>query len=105
MPFSKHQSLDRLANKMLNQTNLMHKLADLAGRKNYPGKLKRLEKKVQEELELWERKESSPKLLDLKKDLNFIQSQMDQTDYNKERIDLLTTKYSISYGEIGRSSI
>lgn len=105
MSFSKHKSLDRVADKMLNQSNLMYKLADLANRKNYPGKLKKLEEKVQEELKLWERKEPTAKLLDLKKDMNFIQSQRNETNPDKERVDLLITKYSISYGKIGGSSV
>ena len=105
MLYSKHKGLNKVADRMLNQTNLMHKLANLAGRKNYPGKLKKLEEKIQTQLELWERKEPSAKLADLKKDLNFIKSQTDQTSLNKQKIDILITKYSIGYGESNRSSI
>lgn len=105
MLYSKHRSLDRIADKMLNQTNLMHKLANLAGRKNYPGKLKKLQEKIQAEVELWERKEPSAKLNDLRKDLNFVQSQIDQAVTDKDKIDQLISKYSISYGESNRGPI
>lgn len=105
MLYSKHRSLDRVADKMLTQTNLMHKLVDLAGRKNYPGKLRKLQEKIQTEIELWIRKEPSAKLADLKKDQNFVQSQLNETVTDKERIDQLITKYSIGYGESNRSTV
>ena len=104
MLYSNNKGLDRIADKMLTQTNLMHKLADLAGRKNYPGKLRKLQEKIQTEIELWIRKGPSAKLADLKKDQNFVQSQLNETVTDKERIDQLITKYSIGYGESNRST-
>jgi hypothetical protein len=45
------------------------------------------------------RKGESARLEDLKKDLTFVQKQQQEPFFDKERIDILTNKYSIGYGE------
>lgn len=99
----KYSSLESFANDVLNRNESFDKLVNIAGKKDYPGKLKRIKNKVEEEMELWVRKGSTSKLDDLKKDLDFIESVVDYSEIEKERIDLLASKYSIGYGEVKRN--
>ena len=96
---SKQDNLERAATKLLNSYKMFDQLREMGNRKNYPSKLKKLEEKLISELELWERKGPSARLADLKKDKAFIDKQKEEPFFDKERIDLLTNKYSISYGE------
>jgi len=91
--FNKQEGLNRTANKLVKQLDQFEKLKEIANRKNYPYKVKMLHSKIQEEHDLWARKQSSAKLLDLKKDLKFIESQLDSSTLDKERVDLLVKKY------------
>jgi len=100
----KFSNIDKTTNSLLSRYDKLKGLADLAGRKDYPGKVKRIQKKIVEEVELWSRKGPSAKLNDLNKDLKFIESQTDYDNLDKDQIDLLATKYSIGYGEVKRSS-
>lgn len=91
--FNKQAGVNRTANKLVKQLDQFEKLKEIANRKNYPYRVKTLQIKIQEEYDLWSRKGPSAKLLDLKKDLIFIQSQLNESNLNKERIDLLIGKY------------
>jgi hypothetical protein len=96
---SKQDNLERAATKLLNDLSKFDQLRELGNRKHYPSKLKKLDEKITSELELWERKGPSARLSDLRKDAAFIKKQKEEPIFDKERIDLLTNKYSISYGE------
>ena len=96
---SKLGNLERAATKLLSDLSKFDQLKELGNRKNYPSKLKKLDEKIVSELELWERKGPSARLTDLQKDKAFIDKQKEAPFFDKERIDLLTNKYSISYGE------
>ena len=96
---SKRGSLEDAATKLLNDLSKFEQLKELGNRKNYPHKLNKLEEKLKDEIDLWERKKPSAKLEDLKKDLTFVLSQKEVPFFNKERIDLLTDKYSTGYGK------
>lgn len=96
---SKQSNLERAATKLLNEYNKFDQLRELGNRKNYPNKLRKLEERLTEDISFWERKGPSARLDDLTKDMKFVQLQLEQTVYDKERIDLLTNKYSIGYGE------
>ncbi len=91
--FNKQAGINKTANKLVKQLDQFEKLKEIANRKNYPYRIKTLHTKIQEEYDLWSRKGPSAKLLDLKKDLIFIQSQLNESNLNKERIDLLVGKY------------
>lgn len=99
MKLNKQYGLNKVANKMVKQLDKFQQLRDVANRSNYSHKLKKLHEKLIDEVDLWERKDPSNKLLDLKKDLTFIESQINQTDLNRGKIDLLAEKYSIGYGK------
>ncbi len=88
-------NLESLSNKLLEKDSYFQKLKNLSASKNYPYKLKKIREKLLEELQLWERKNPSAKLLDLKKDLNFLDTQTDEKNLDKYRIDILSQKYSI----------
>lgn len=96
---SKHDNLERAATKLLKNHSMFQQLKELGDRKNYPSKLKKLEEKLISEVDLWKRKGESARLEDLKKDLTFVQKQQQEPFFDKERIDILTNKYSIGYGE------
>lgn len=96
---NKLDNLERAATKLLSELSKFDQLKELGNRKNYPSKLKKLEDKIVSELELWQRKGPSARLTDLQKDKAFIDKQKEEPFFDKERIDLLTNKYSISYGE------
>lgn len=91
----KHLGLTRIANSYVARLEQSQKLKEIANRNNYPHKVKLLREKITQEHNFWSQKKNSSekKLLDLKKDLIFIDSQTNTSDYNKERIDLLMSKY------------
>jgi hypothetical protein len=82
----------KIANTQVNRLEQFDKLKEIANRSNYPHKVKQLTIRITEEFNFWSKKSHSNKLEDLKKDLNFIQSQVNETT-NKSRIDLLMEKY------------
>lgn len=96
---SKNKHLNKLADSLLKNDDLFQKLKSLGARKNYTSKLQKLEKKISQQVELFERKEHTGKLVDLKKDLKFVLTQLSSGDVDKGRVDLLANKYSIDYGE------
>ena len=85
-------NLGRLADKLVSDSNRFKKLQEFGNRKNYPNKVEQLRKKIEEQYNLFLKKESSSKLLDLKRDLDFINTQTN-TNFNKEKIDSLVGKY------------
>lgn len=91
----KHLGLTRIANGYVARLEQSQKLKEIANRNNYPHKVKLLREKITQEYNFWSQKKNSSekKLVDLKKDLIFIDSQTSMSDYNKERIDLLMSKY------------
>jgi hypothetical protein len=84
----------KIANTQVNRLEQFDKLKEIANRNNYPHKIKQLTARITEEFNFWSKKNHSNKLEDLKKDLNFIQSQVNETT-NKSRIDLLMEKYGL----------
>jgi hypothetical protein len=94
----KYLGLTRVANSYVDRLDKFEKLKEVANRKNYPYKVKLLHKKISEEFDFWDQKKNSSekKLEDLKKDLIFIESQINISDFNKERIDLLMSKYGFN---------
>lgn len=91
----KRDSYSNLASKYIDRLDRADKLRAIANRTNYPYKLKKLSEKVQSEHDFWMEKNSTERLLDLKKDLTFIQQQ--QTNLtSKERVDLLMEKYGLN---------
>jgi hypothetical protein len=99
-----YNHLDKTTNKLLRDLELMQKLSSIAGKKDYPGKLRRIREKLIEEINLFEKKNHPQRLQDLKKDLIFVDSQRDAETLNKERIDELVTKYNIGYGETRKTN-
>lgn len=98
-----YNHLNSTANKLLRDIELRQKLSEIAGRKDYPGKLRRIREKIVDEINLFEKKNPSPRLEDLRKDLIFVDSQRDKESYDKERIDELLNKYNISYGKSSKT--
>lgn len=96
-------SLEQATTKLLSRLDQFSKLREIANKKSYPYKVNRIHAKVLEEYKFWTQKQSkevfTAKLVDLKRDLIFIESQLNTTNLNRERIDLLAEKYSISYGK------
>jgi len=84
----------KIANTQVNRLEQFDKLKEIANRNNYPHKVKQLTIRITEEFNFWSKKNHSNKLEDLKKDLNFIQSQVNETT-NKSRVDLLMEKYGL----------
>lgn len=91
----KHLGLSRIADSYVTRLEQSDKLKKIANRNNYPYKVKLLHEKISQELDFWNQKKisSEKKLVDLDKDLIFIESQINVSDFNKERIDLLMSKY------------
>lgn len=87
-----------MANGYVNRLEQAQKLKEIANRKNYPHKVKLLYEKISTEYDFWNQKENSSeqKLDDLNRDLIFIESQINISEFNKDRIDLLMTKYGCS---------
>lgn len=96
MKHLKQLGLSKITNKLVGNLEQLNKLKEIANRKNYPYRVKQLHSRIQEEYDLWNKKEPSQKLLDLKKDLTFIQSQLNESVLNKDRIDVLIEKYGLS---------
>ncbi len=97
MKFNKQDNLEKAATKLLNSRRMFDQLKELGNRNNYPAKVKKLEERIKSEIELWERKGPSARLVDLQKDMSFIEKQKGDPFFDKEKIDQLTNKYSISY--------
>jgi hypothetical protein len=89
-----NRSLNKVADKLINDSDRFKRLQELGNRKNYPNKVKRLTAKITEEYDFWSKKNPSQKLEDLKKDLTFIQSIKEPT-LSKDRIDTLMEKYGL----------
>jgi len=91
----KQLGLNRTANSYVNRLEQSQKLKEIANRKNYPYKVKLLCEKISSEYDFWNQKEnpSEQKLVDIDRDLTFIESQINVSEFNKERIDLLMSKY------------
>lgn len=87
--------LTRVANSYVHRLEQIEKLKEIANRKNYPHKVKVLHKRIEEEYSFWKQKQNPPieKLLDLEKDLTFIETQINISELKKEKIDLLMSKY------------
>jgi len=91
----KRLGLTRIADSYVTRLEQSDKLKKIANKNNYPYKVKLLHEKISQELDFWNQKKisSEKKLVDLDKDLIFIESQINISDFNKERIDLLMIKY------------
>ena len=81
---------------MVERLDSFDKLKQIANKNNYPQKIKRLFERLTEERSFWLRKGSSPRLLDIEKDLNFILSQVGEERIDKVKVDLLIQKYPIN---------
>ncbi len=92
-------NLTKLTDKLLNDHSKFDQLRAIANKKNYPHKVKLLHNRIQEEFNFWLKKNPTNKLDDIKRDLIFIESQVNSENLNKDRIDLLTEKYNIGYGK------
>lgn len=94
----KHLGLTRAANSYVNRLDQSQKLREIANRNNYPYKVKLLLEKISQQYSFWNQKANpaEQKLEDIKRDLIFIESQINASELNKERIDLLTSKYGIN---------
>jgi len=94
----KQLGLSKVANSYVNRLEQAQKLREIANRKNYPHKVKLLYEKISDEYDFWNQKEnpSEQKLVDIDRDLTFIESQINVSEFNKERIDLLMSKYGCS---------
>lgn len=91
----KQLGLSKVANSYVNRLDQAKKLREIANRSNYTYKVKVLWERVSSEYDFWNQKEnpSEQKLADVDRDLIFIESQINQSEFNKERIDLLMSKY------------
>ena len=85
-------NLTKLTDKLLNDQSKFDQLRAIANRKNYPNKVQQLTSKIQEQYEFFLKKTPTPRLLDLKRDLDFILTQTN-SEFNKEKIDNLVAKY------------
>jgi hypothetical protein len=94
----KHLGLTRIANSYVDRLSQSQKLKEIANRKNYPYKVKLLHQKISEEYDFWQQKQNpvKQKLEDLERDLIFVESQINVSEFNKERIDLLMSKYGLT---------
>jgi hypothetical protein len=99
---SKHD-LERKATELLKSLSKFDQLKELGNRNHYPSKLKKLEEKIGSELDFWKRKGPSARLSDLERDMDIVQKQKKELFIDKEKIDLLTSKYSISYEQTRNS--
>lgn len=101
---SNRKSLESVADKLLRDYEKFSRLKELGNRNHYPTKLKKLEERLISEINFWSKKNPSPMLEDLKKDLTFVEKQKEVPFLDKERIDLLTNKYSIGYDQSNRTT-
>lgn len=94
----KHLGLTRIADNYVERLEQAQKLKDIANRANYSHKVKVLYTKIKEEHIFWHQKQNPPKekLLDLDRDLIFVESQLNTVAIDKSRIDLLMNKYGCS---------
>ena len=96
-------NLNRAGDKLISRLDQFSMLREIANKRNYSYKVDQIHKKVSEEYEFWTRKQSTNvsifKLVDLKEDLKYIETQLNATDINKHRVDILAEKYNISYAE------
>lgn len=92
----KYSKLEELSDKLLERDNYFRKLKSISLKGNYTKRILLLKERINQELDLWRRKNPSAKLLDLEKDLNFLESQKDDKNLDKFRIDILSEKYSIN---------
>lgn len=92
----KYYKLEELSDKLLERDNYFRKLKSISLKGNYTKRILLLKERINQELDLWRRKNPSAKLLDLEKDLNFLESQKDDKNLDKFRIDILSEKYSIN---------
>lgn len=92
----KSKYLEKFANELVKKDDMFTQLKKLGNKKNYPYKLQRLQEKISTEVELFERKNHTQKLVDLQKDLKFVLSQISSQDIDKTRVDELAIKYSIN---------
>lgn len=93
----KSKKLEMVASGLLRQADKLQQLREFGNRKNYAYKVKQLATKLQEQYDFYSKKNSSSLFVDVKKDLIFIQSQLNEINFNKEKIDLLVKKYNIGY--------
>lgn len=93
----KRTGLLRVANSYVRQLDQSSKLREIATRRNYPAMLKTLYEKVTAESTFWNNKQTAhrEKLLDLKKDLIFIETQKALQIVDKDRVNLLLIKYGL----------
>lgn len=91
------QGLEKLANDYLSRMDQSQKLREIANKKNYKSKLTALQTKISGELEFWNKKQyqSVERVVDLKKDLTFVESQLTSSDITKDRVDVLIAKYGL----------
>lgn len=91
----KQLGLTRIANGYVNRLDQAKKLKEIANRNNYPHKVKLLHEKISGQYDFWNQKQNpdKQKLADIDRDLIFIESQINVFVFNKERIDLLMSKY------------
>lgn len=99
----KHSGISKTTDKLVSRLDQLEKLKEIANRKNYPYRVKQLHTRIQEEFDFWNKKGPSAKLLDIKKDLIFIESQTNSDMLNKQRIDLLLEKYGYGKSNAGNS--
>lgn len=88
--------LTKSANKIVDRLDSFEKLKQVANKRNYPYKLKKLLERLTEEQGFWSKKGESPKLSDIQKDLNFVKSQIDIEKIDSSKVDLLVQKYPIN---------
>jgi thioredoxin-like negative regulator of GroEL len=95
----KLQGLERVADKLLDQADKFKKLQEFGNRQNYTAKLKKLNERLQTEHTFWSAKQTSPRLLDIIKDVNAVTSLLEKTtltEQDKKKINQLTEKYPIT---------
>ena len=89
------EGLSRWSSNFFKKDDYNQKLVKILNKNNYEYKVKKLLEKLNNEVSLWERKGKSARLDDLKRDLNFVQSQIETKQYDKTKLDQLGNKYAI----------
>ena len=91
----KYRGLTRVADSYVSRLDQAQKLKEIANRKSYSYKVKVLHEKIAEQYSFWEKKQNPQDgmFVDIKKDLTFIKSQLNELSLNKDRIDILMYKY------------
>lgn len=87
--------ISKTADRVVSQLEQVQKLKEVANRKNYSHKVKLLYERIKEQYDFWEQKQNPQegRLLDVKRDLSYIESQLTNTAVDKEKIDQLMYKY------------